>query len=210
MTSVGVMASSVVVSFGVDVLLENFTSIAEWTGTMTSIAGGRTGNCGNCTGTTATGTFAIPAPNQSFYVTLGLAYKVSSLAANRSVLSLQDSSAVNFILLRVNTDGSIGLYGSTGSPIYGVSTTGLITASTWYYLELQVFIADTGGYFTVRRNGVTVTSGSGMDTLAFGSPSSAVAQLVLRPPGSSANCQYDDLYITMGAGAPFKGDITIP
>jgi hypothetical protein len=207
--STGIMASAVHLAACSDVIAENFTSVADWTGTITSVAGGRTGNAGNIAGS-STATQAIPAPSQSMYVTIGFAYKVSNVAsAVRNIFSFRDASNVDIATLRVNINGSLSFVQGVGVVVLGTSATGLIVLSTWYYLEVQVFLANTGGYFTVRRNGTDVITGSGVDTL-LDTVTPPATQLMLRGPGSGQSAQFDDLYLSTGAGCAFKGDITVP
>jgi hypothetical protein len=209
MTSVGVMASAVVVSSGVDVLLENFTSVAEWGAGITSVAGGRTGNAGQISGTTEA-LYTIPAANESDVLTVGFAYRISSLSASRPFLILRsDTAAVAHDTIRVTTAGAIeALLGGTTGGIIGSSATGLIAINTWYYIECQVTLHDTAGAVTVRRNGSNVLSLSGVDTKLAGTKT--VFDTIGLRSSSSTTSLFDDLYITTGSGGTFKGDITIP
>jgi hypothetical protein len=207
MTSVGIMASSV----GNDVLLENFTSVADWSAGITSVVGGRSDNAGSIAGAGSATWGPLPVADQSFYATLGFAYKVSNVgAAVRPICALRDTAAAVFVTLRTAVDGSLGLVGGTSTPLYASSAPGLIVGSTWAYLEVQLFASNVGGYCTLRINGATVASVSGIDTLAITSPASPIAVLALLGPGSGQNAQWDDLYLSMGPSATLKGDVTIP
>jgi hypothetical protein len=202
------MASAVAGGTCTEVLMEPFTNLTAWTGGATVVAG-RTGNAAQLTGGNIAA-YAVTSINRSYYATVGFAYKVSSVGTvARQIFSLLDSGASYFTTLQVEINGGLGFYGGNVAQSYGTSTAGLITANTFYYLEVQVFIADSGGYFTVRRNGTTVISGSAMDTLALGTPASPIAELRLRNV-SGQTAQFDDLYLTTGSGCAFKGDITIP
>jgi hypothetical protein len=195
---------------GTDVLLEPFNNFtfAPWT-TGGTIVAGRTGTAAQLTGSN-TATYTLPTGNRSYYATIGFAYKVSSVGTSpRKIFSFRDSTASYFTTLQIETNGALGFYGGDSAQPYGTSSAGLIVAATWYYLEVQVFIANTGGSFTVRCNGSIVISGTAMDTQQPGSPASPIAEVMLRNI-SGQTAQFDDLYLTMGAGAPFKGDITIP
>jgi hypothetical protein len=200
------MASSVVT--GVDELLENFTSVAEWTGAaITSVAGGRTGNAGNLSGS-SNGTYAITAPNQGSYATVGFAFKTSNIVTIvRPLFSFRDGSANDQITLRTETTGALTILSGT-AVVLGTSAAGLIAAATWNYVEVQTFIHATLGSVVVRVNGTSVITLTGVNTQSVAA--NTVAQLFLRGPGTGQSTQFDDLYLTMGPGATFKGSITIP
>jgi hypothetical protein len=204
------MASGVVVSAGVDVLLENFTSVADWGAGISSVAGGRTGNAGQVSGS-STAAYTIGAPNESAVLTIGFAYKVNTLAAARTFLTLaSDSGVANHTTFQVNTDGSlVARLGSAVGTALGTTAAGLITINTWYYLEAQVVLHDTTGTLKLRLNGTTVLDLAGIDT-KFGGTKTVFDTVRLAGGGSGATSNFDDLYITTGPGAPFKGDITVP
>jgi len=206
----GIMASSVLVSSGVDVLLENFTSVADWSGSMTSVTGGRTGNMGQLTGT-LTAQFTIPAPDESADLTVGLAYKNTSLAAARLFLQFaSDTATINHLTFQVATTGAlVARFGGIAGAILGTTATGLITINTWYYIEAQATLHDTAGTVKLRVNGATVLDLNSIDTKAGGTK--AVFDTVrIANGGAGSTSNFEDMYITTGAGAPFKGDITVP
>jgi hypothetical protein len=193
-----------------DVLLENFTSVTDWGAGISSVAGGRTGNAGQVSGSN-TAAYTIPAPNESAVLTVGFAYKVNTLAAARTFLTLaSDSGVANHTTFQVNTDGSlVARLGSAVGTALGTTAAGLITINTWYYLEAQVVLHDTTGTLKLRLNGTTVLDLAGIDT-KFGGTKTVFDTVRLAGGGSGATSNFDDLYITTGPGAPFKGDITVP
>ena len=209
---VGTFASAVHIAGGActDILMEPFTNLSAWSTSGASLVTGRTGNAISLTGA-GTATYTLATGDRSYYATIGFAYKVSSIGSiARNIFSFRDSVGTYFTTLLVGTDGSLGFYrGDAAVPALGTSAASLIAANTFYYLEVQVFLDDAGGYFTVRRNGTTVISGSGVDTMQPASPSSPIAQLLLRNI-SGQTCQFDDMYLSVGAGCALKGDITIP
>ena len=84
----------------------------------------------------------------------------------------------------------------------------MVTAGTWYYVEIQAKLHDSTGFVIVRVNGVEVINASTLDTKDGGTKT--VYDRVSMAMFDGRVNQYDDLYITTGAGAPFKGSITIP
>ena len=93
----------------------------------------------------------------------------------------------------------------------GVAST-VLSAATWYYIELRVFIDDTAGQFELRINGVSEINLSGIDTQM--STDNFVSSLLLMGGDGSTNRWYDDLYVrtssasTAEAGG-FLGDIKV-
>jgi hypothetical protein len=206
MTSVGIMASGVVVSSAVDVLLEPFNDFTtnSWTNSGCAIVAGRTGTAADATSTDEA-VFTIPAPNVSDYLTVGFAFRTSTIAAQYNIIRLDVTGVIEnrFVL---NTDGSVAVGRGSGSTITGAtSTASQIAINTWYYLELQLFSHTSVGTVTVRKNGVAIIAAGPTNTRGANTPN----QLVL-DTGSGATHLYDDLYLTTGAGAAFKGDITVP
>lgn len=215
MTSVGVMASSVVSSTCTPVLREPFDNLTAWSATGASIAAGRTGTAMSMAGTSSND-YILPAGLvNSPYATLGFAYKVSDVGtALRSIVTLRDYTGGatfnlgnDLVTLNVELDGSLRLRDGAAASL-GLSAAGLIVAATWYYIEVQMFFADAGGTFAVRLNGTTVISGGG-DTRSPVTWTGGVGHILLRGAGSGQNCQFDDLYLTTGAGCAFQGSQTI-
>lgn len=216
MTSVGIMASSVV--SGTDVLLEPFNNytFAPWTiaNTPTIVAGGRTGNganfAGASAGSTKLATYTIPAVGESDTVTLGFAWKATSLAlASTPIAELRSDAAATLhgqLSLR-SVDNNIQVNSGTGGTI-GAAPHGLV-AGTFAYIEWQMKLADTGGFTIVRVNGVELINVASIDTKNAGTKATYDG-VRLVGPASGVTTVYDDLYITTGAGAPFKGSITVP
>ena len=133
-----------------DVLYEPFDSMAAWGGSGSSIVAGRTGTACQLTGG-GTATYTLAGGVQSYYATCGFAYQVSSVGtASRPICSFRDSTAQYFTTLRIEINGALGFYAGDSTGLLGTSAAGLIAAATWYYLEVQVFVANAGGYFTVR------------------------------------------------------------
>jgi hypothetical protein len=213
MTSVGIMASSVA-ALGTDVLLEPFNNFtfAPWTLNSTpTIVTGRTGTAGQFTGTLQRGSYFIAAGNRSDTLTIGFAFrKTDALTPVRTIIQLRDDTdGLTLDELKVEANGALGIYRG-GTNQLGVSAAGLIVQNVWYYLEVQITLHDTLGVVTVRRNGVDVITLTGQDTNPSGGITFVYGALRLTSGVASCTNQYDDLYLTMGAGAALKGDITIP
>ena len=204
MTSVGVMASAVHIAGScTDLLSEPFNNLSAWTASGFSIVAGRTGTAARSSGSTAS--LLYPLPNVST-LTLGFAWRVTDLSVARPLFRVQEGAS-DLVSMRVETTGAITfLQGSTG--VLGTSAAGLITVNTWAYIELQVVLADVGSA-VVRLNGTPVLTLPSVDTRP-GSTLGVASQLSLRGAGSGANSDFDDLYISTGAGCAFKGDQVIP
>lgn len=212
MTSVGVMASAVVPpSAGTDVLLEPFNNFtfAPWTNTSCTIVTGRNGNGANIP---AAGNivYTIPTINQSAALTIGFAWRTNALAAAQSFICelLSDAGATTHNRLYVDNGGSVGVTRGTSTDLVTTSPTNTILINTWYYLELQITLHDTAGALTVRKNGAVLLTGTALDTKNAGTKT--VYDTVRLRSAATTTMLTDDLYITMGAGAAFKGDIVVP
>lgn len=210
MTSVGVMASAVVPpAAGNDVLLEPFNNFtfAPWTVGAGSIVTGRTGTAAQILGNfTDTIKYTIPSGSQSDTVTIGFAFRAASLGGETNILEINsDADATQHNRLTWNSSGALLFYRSFSGLL--TTASGLIVANTWTYIELQVKLHDTTGTYDLHVNGVSVGAASNVDTRNGGTKT--VYDTVKVNLGAIARL-YDDMYITTGAGAPFKGNITIP
>lgn len=204
MTSVGVMASAVNASPGADVLLEPFNNLTAWTQTGTpTIVAGRTGTAASVGGATAMLVYPIPAPSQSDTDVFGFAYQTNSLGTTHNVASFTRSGAYEVRIL-VNTAGQLSVERSNTTQLF--LTSSVIVINTWAYIEMQIFSHDTAGTMVLRVNGVEVANVVSIDTRQAGTPN----EVRLWSGVASMTNLYDDLYITTGVGAPFKGSITIP
>jgi len=209
--SVGIIASSVVVSSGVDVLFEpfnNFTAAPWSTNGSPTIIAGRTGTAANMSGSLQIATYTIPVPSRSDTATVGVAFKwTDAQTTTRNIIDLRAGGQVHNRVQVITTTGQL-VFTRGVSAAVGTSAAGLVVANTWYYLEFKSFMSDTVGYCLVRLNGVEVINVSGVDT----SPTTEILynELKIGSGTTSVVQQYDDLYLSTGAGATFKGPITIP
>jgi hypothetical protein len=192
------------------VLRESFTDVTEWTGgSITSVAGGRSGNMGQITGS-GNAVLALGTPNESAHLTFGMAYKVNSLTSNRPFLQLtSDTNGTNHLTFTVLTDGSVTVQrGGTTGAVIGNSVGGLVPVSSWVYIEAKVFMDETVGSVVVRLNQAEIISVSGIDT-RFGGTKTVFDSFKLMGGGTGVTANFDDLYVTVGPDCTFQGDQTI-
>ena len=212
MPNAGIMASAVVVSAGVDVLMEPFNNytFAPWTlnGTPTIVAA-RTGNGAQITGAIVYAQYAIAAGSQSTTITIGFAHKrTDAITTTRDIAQFRSAPATNVEdSIRVNPTTNALIFANPGGTALGTSANNVVAQNVWAYIEAQVFMHATLGTAVVRVNGTEVINISGVNTK--GSGGTAFSHLRLITPIASITHQYDDLYINTGGGA-FKGDITVP
>ena len=204
MPNAGIMASSAVIAAGTTVLMEpfnNFTANGWTTASGPSIVTGRTGSGAQVSGV-STATWPVPTPDDTN--TVGFAYKTSHINPGHDIIRLLRSGSVE-TRLQQSSAGALNVTRGPSTAI-GTASANVITATnTWYYIELQVFSHDTAGTVTIRVNNTPVLTLTGLDTRDVGTPNQ-----VQLWEGVGATNTYDDLYVMTGAGAPFKGDITIP
>lgn len=213
MTSVGVMASAVNLAAGTDVLMEPFNNLSAWTVTGTpTIVTGRTGTAAQFTWNSGAdqADYRIPSGAQSDTMTLGFAWRPNpDTTHSRPFMRLMsDSGATEHALLFMNSDGSFEYRVSSVAKYR--SAAGFLVANTFYYIEVQTKMHDTAGTIIIRVNGTEVLNLTGQDTKAAGTKTVWDTVRLGPPTVFNGSDLFDDLYITTGAGAPFKGSITIP
>lgn len=211
--SVGIVASSVVIPSGVDVLMEPFNNFtfAPWTLTGTpTIVAGRTGTAASILGTANRADYSLAA-NESDYVTIGFAWRTNTVTTNIREVVLLYSNTNTIQQARLIYDGTTAqtLTYRTPAAVLGTSSTGLIPVNTWAYVELQARIHATAGTVVVRVNGSEVLNLSGVNT-NNATGDGLIDTVRLFPNSTGVTNVYDDLYLTVGSGAAFKGDHTIP
>ena len=190
------------------VLEEPFDDLSEWDSQLnaTIIAGGRTGNGLQVS---SNGSLRYDLQNASDWVTLGVAFK-ASLTANRAAVGLlADAASVVQVTLVVLTTGAIEVRrGTSTGALLGTTVTGLVTGDTWTYLEWQSRMHDTAGESRVRVNNTQVLNLTAVDTRAAGTTGTVFSHVRLAT-ASGATHLYDDMYVAVGAGESFRGDIHI-
>lgn len=132
------------------------------------------------------------------------------------VLNFYDvTAAAAQVTLRIFSDGSLRFYlgAGTGTPIGSASVTGLVSATTWVYLEAKVVINGAGaGSVELRVNGnatPVITQGS---VTTQSTANTWVSGLILTSPNGNT-VTYDDWYMLDSTGtAPlntYLGNIRI-
>jgi hypothetical protein len=122
--------------------------------------------------------------------------------------------------LVVTTDGKlrVGRGSANGAGLssateLGVGTT-LLSAATWYYIEVRVFIDSSAGQVEVRVNGVTDINVSGVNTQNQSFNYASVLALMGGNGSNAISKYFDDLYVrTSSSGsaeaAGFLGDVKV-
>jgi hypothetical protein len=215
-TAVGVIADSHAEGIvpGTTVLLEPFNNLSSWAsaGSPTpSIVAGRTGTAATLQGVAGpTLTYTIPGANESASLTVGFAWKMTTLA-NRSICEFRSDAAATFHnkLFAFNTSGGLAVSRAPSTTLAS-SAAGVVAADTWAYIEVGIVLSDTVGTVVVKVNGYTVISLSAQDTRNAGTKA-VYDSIRLTAPGTVAvDNWFDDLYVSTGTSNNFKGNITIP
>jgi len=177
----------------------------------------RTGNGMHLSRDDAYCQYVVPAAFEHATFVIGFAVYPRSPGAfnNDRILELRsDSAATLHVYLGMNTLGQLYVYQGNGTQL-GLTPAGTWNWNTWMYLELKVTLHDSTGSFTLRKNGVTILSGTGLDT-KNGGTKTVFDSFKIR--GTSGNADtvsgnsYDDFYALNGAGSvnnDFLGDCTI-
>lgn len=129
----------------------------------------------------------------------------------RPIITLYgDGLTVTHLSLYLSTAGVFNLYRGTSSGTLLASGASGMAANVWECVELYGLIDDTVGAYEVRVNGVTIFSGSGVDTRNGGTSANVSA---FRISGAENNfIHVDDVYCVTGDGtgaSGFQGEITV-
>lgn len=163
---------------------------------------GRWGGTSKAVGVDAGGfthTFPIAATPEVY---LGGAFKAPGAGYQTAVLRAYRSGGVQ-CQLQIMANGSLALYRGSGSVLLAETAPSLIVSNAWNYYELYVKAHTTLGAFEVRLNGVTVLSGTGVNTAQTGI---ADVDQVGWPTAGAGQNLWDDLYCTDDR---FLGDVRI-
>jgi len=97
--------------------------------------------------------------------TIGTAFRGQFTGSQDIILFTYDSGPTNAqCKLHLNSaDGSVSVMRGS-STVLATSAPGLVQAGTWYYAEMAITCDNVNGSFEVRLDGVTILSGSEMDT----------------------------------------------
>jgi hypothetical protein len=166
------------------------------TGSGNLNSAGRTGDAARWYNGFATKNFS------SNYSTLvsGFAYKAGGSGINRKILKYIDDTTEQ-IYLYTNTSDQIQVMNGNGTTL-GTSTT-TISTSAFNYIEFKADISNTGS-FTLKINGVTEASGSGVDTQ--NSPNSYANKVAIGSDSAYDYEHFDDYYID---SSDFQGTVKI-
>lgn len=150
--------------------------------------------------------FAIPgSPN---VIVMGFAYNIVTSVGgiNHDVCGVM-VGANQDVTIQINTSNQFVLRRSTTV----LETGTYVLPSGWHYLEFKIFIADSGGYCTIRVDGLQVEDFTGYDTKF--STTDDISSVYLDNQGFGCVTEFDDFYVLDTTGsAPyndFLGDCRI-
>lgn len=175
-------------------------TLGRWTQgtTAAGVSTGRFGGQAFFCGSGVNSSLASPAFTSTTSMTLGFSYQRTTSSNNTRSISLY-SGATEQVGFSFNTDGSITAYRAGTS--LGSSAAGVIAASTWYTIEIEVVISDTVGRVTIYVDGVSVLNLTAQDT-RNGAPTDVTNIRLGAFIGSISATFVDDLYITDSATKP--------
>jgi len=141
---------------------------------------------------------------------IAFAFNPGSLPSSAVRIAVAFDAATEHLRLRLNTDGTVSVLRG-GSTVLSTSAVS-INFGSYGFLEWKFTINDTTGSYDVRYNGVSITSGSGVDTRNGGNATVNLIQLRSSAETSGSNWDIDDLCICDGAGSvnnDFLGDVRV-
>lgn len=169
----------------------------------------------NCIRQTSTARTLITFPNAHATWTVGFALYLETMPLTQIIIGRFKDSGNEAVELRLNADGTFGIYRAESSVVLlGAASSFSIVATSWYYVECQVAISDTGSAH-LRFNG----SGSN-DATAGGSPvdtkraalGTTVNAWEFGGSSNSTVFRWMDFYANDGSGSAhttFDGDMKI-
>jgi uncharacterized cupredoxin-like copper-binding protein len=127
--------------------------------------------------------------------------QASSLPSSNAIIAaISDAGGVSVLQVRLNTDGTLNILNSAGSTISGSSTSGAVSAATWFSVEVSLTYS-AGGNETVgwAINGTTVDSGLTQALTTLGQSSIRIGWL--SAPGASKSIYFDDISVNDESGS---------
>ena len=187
------------------VLREPFNNFAAWGLTYgTIIAGGRSGTCAEMEAGDAR-TFSV----NSEWLTFGFAFQVDSLTNDTTLLYLLgDGTNTYHNSLVVTTLGRVQFLHTGNGNVRAQSAAGAVTPNTWTHVEVQCRLHDTLGAVTLRINGAQVATTASGDNRNFGTDPVYDTFYLYGGAFSGQVHLFDDLYLKVGPGETFMGDVT--
>ena len=202
-------ASGAVAGAALSEPFDNFTTNG-WviTGSPTIVAG-RTGTAAKVVGLTDGIIYNISPGSQSDVITVGLAFRTVGFAGQPIVLGLY-SGATKVCHLVAAAGGSLALVKDPAGVNVPGTLIGGLAANTWHYIEAQIKLSDTStGWTKGRVDGVEMWNVTGEATTTVAGVTNFTAIEIGSKALVSDERLWDDLYLDMGAGKPFRGNTVI-
>lgn len=178
----------------------------DLTNTLTWISGRFGGSAVRCN---RSSTYNKILDNQSTWI-LGVAIRYDGFSFNNTYMPYRFlDGATEQLSIRPQSTGQLQV--SRNGTTLSTSTLAL-SINTWYYLEFKATFHATSGSYSVRINGVTWTSGSGINTSASGNAYANTLSLYSGTNTGSSNSDMDDLYLCDGTSTrnnDFLGEIRV-
>jgi hypothetical protein len=194
-------------TIGCDSLIgEPFDNLSFWTeivGTP-SIVTGRNGNGVEFEGVSTDSIFyTIPTAYESNILTMGFAWKTSDISER--VIAQFQSEGIVHVELATNASGGFNI--RRGTPAGNIiGTGGGYTTNTWYYIEWQCQLKNTG-FARLRVNGTLFIDQDSVDT-RNGGTKTKFDRIGIGTTHTRVQV-IDDLYLSSGVGCGFQGDTEV-
>ena len=194
------------------VLIEGFDHLTAaevtakgWTANPSSMQAGQfAGQCARCSFAALTKTL----PSTYSTVIAGFAYRPDSSADINEFFTILTGAGSTILTLSLDTGtgGHLVVKNSGGTTI--ATGTTVISASTWYYIEVKLFVNGASGTVEVHLGGATEIAST---TGNFGSTNAG--QISLNKQSRGRSWDYDDIYVADTSGAAprntFLGDVRV-
>lgn len=130
----------------------------------------------------------------SAHLFCGFAWRANGVTSGTIVRLMGDGATVTHLQLSWTSTGVLQLHRGAGTTLLASSASGLVAASTYYYIEIEATVDDTVGICNVRLNGNVVISFTG-DTRNAGTAASLDTIFYTNPLTTSTSTFIDDVYV---------------
>lgn len=142
---------------------------------------------------------------------VGMAAKITGQGAVQNLIAVHDGATLH-ISFGIDTDGTIRVY--RGVTLIASSAGGYILQGIYYHYQFKTTISDTVGDVTIKVNGISVITLTGIDTRNAGNSTADRVSILGGIIGGNVgtNVDVDDVVIFDGTGTvnnSFTGDVRV-
>lgn len=174
------------------ILSDDFTTVANWTGSGTAVAGGRTGNCMSVAGSGGS-TYTIPLASRVNTIKLTVWWQANNVTTAARTIGQIRSGAINLATFQTDATAHVlARIGATAGTLVGTSTA-TVAINTWNQLQCEMTWGVTNGRLLAWLNGVQFANSVNVDTKL--TSTTTFDTIALSGPGSGTTAKFDDFLL---------------